>query len=295
MKILFPCESTDPTQVDCDFRAEWTAAREAGFECLVFDHGMLVRGEVERSLRSIRPGAGMLLHRSWMVTGAQYSSLYDALQMRGYQPLVTPAGYEQSHYLPLAYHLIAAYTADTVWNESDRVEDAWQLYATMSQRDALIKDWVKSAKSRWRTGCFIPAGTSRSDFEKIFAVFRDERGKLFNRGVVLREFLKFRTSGIDMRGFPCTEETRLFFLQGNIVVEPNNDELLRQRSLWQSIARQFESPAISMDIAPLDDGTYRIVEVGDAGVSGLPMGIDPAIFFQNLRTYAPASVRSAGQ
>lgn len=286
MRILFPCESSNSTQVDSDFGMEWNAAIEAGFECLLFDHSLLVRGEIDRSLSKVPPGEGTLLHRSWMVTGAQYSTLYDALKMRGYHPMVTPTAYEQSHYLPLSYPLIAAHTAASVWNESDCVNDAWQLYATMSKRDTLIKDWVKSAKSRWRTGCYIPACTSRQDFQRIFDVFRDERGSLFNRGVVIREFLKFRSSGTDMRGFPLTEETRLFVLAGKLVVEPKDEELLRHRTLWESLAAKFESPFISMDVAPLEDGTFRIVEVGDAGVSGLPVGIDPLVFFRNLTKLA---------
>jgi hypothetical protein len=37
-----------------------------------------------------------------------------------------------------------------------------------------------------------------------------------------------------------------------------------------------------MDIAQLDDGTWRIIEVGDGGVSGLPSGLDPQDIYENL-------------
>jgi hypothetical protein len=197
--------------------------------------------------------------------------------------VVTPAAYEQSHYLPLAYPLIEQLTAKSVWNCSDSLADAWLLYETVSSRDTLIKDWVKSAKYQWRDGCFIPARTSQERFAEIFAVFRAERGQLFNRGVLLRDYLKFRQSGDDMRGFPRIEETRLFFAFGSLVVRPMNAEIRRDQEQWEAVAARFQSPLISIDIAPLETGEYRIVETGDGGVSGLPATIDRLGFYECLR------------
>jgi hypothetical protein len=56
------------------------------------------------------------------------------------------------------------------------------------------------------------------------------------------------------------------------------DELGR----WETIAAKFSSRFITIDVALLVDGTWKIVEVGDGGVSGLPMGLDPAKFYASL-------------
>jgi hypothetical protein len=88
-----------------------------------------------------------------------------------------------------------------------------------------------------------------------------------------------------MRGMPIAEETRLFFWRGQIVVEPlaAHPSPLAERSLWEAIARRFASPLITMDVAYLRDGTWKIIEVGDGGVSGLPSGMPPEMFYDNLR------------
>lgn len=48
------------------------------------------------------------------------------------------------------------------------------------------------------------------------------------------------------------------------------------------ISSRFSSPFITIDEAYLTDGTWKIVEVGDGGVSGLPMGLDPERFYGSL-------------
>ena len=79
---------------------------------------------------------------------------------------------------------------------------------------------MKSAKSRWKDACYIPASTTRERFGEMFGIFRQERGRLFNRGVVLREFLPLVERGSDILGLPVAEETRLSFWQGDCLVPP---------------------------------------------------------------------------
>ena len=130
-----------------------------------------------------------VLVRGWMVPGETYRLLHEGLTARGYHPMTSPEAYDEAHYLPLAYRITEGHTSRSEWIEGDDAEAAWELYQGFRGKDAIIKDWVKSAKSRWKDGCYIPAGTTRERFAEIFRVFRGERGKLFNRGVVLREFL----------------------------------------------------------------------------------------------------------
>lgn len=219
-----------------------------------------------------------------MLPSERYATLYRQLVAKSYQPVTTPDAYDEAHYLPNAYQHIENATARSAWIEGDDVDRAWLLYQDFQSRDAIIKDWVKSAKSRWEDGCYIPKETDEVRFREIYAVFRTTRGKLFNRGVVLREYMPVMQHGFDIRGLPLIEETRLFFWNGNLVVRPDErspspvDELPR----WTSIARKFRSPFVSIDVAYLTDGSWRIVEVGDGGVSGLPMGLTPERFYARL-------------
>jgi hypothetical protein len=286
--ILFPSEPGSPGKVDLDFAAEHAAAIRAGFGILLYDHHALAKGNPDAATLRIPATSendAPVMFRGWMVPGETYGELVNRLSAKGYQPQTSCAAYEEAHYLPLAYAHIAQHTARSAWIEGDDCDAAWELYAQFAKTDAILKDWVKSAKHRWKSGCFLPAGTSQERFHEIYRVFREERGHLFNRGVVLREYLPVVEHGFDMRGLPIAEETRLFFWKGQIIVEPldTHPSPLAERQQWQSIARRFASPFISMDVAYLRDGSFKIIEVGDGGVSGLPSGMSPESFYGNLR------------
>lgn len=285
--ILFPCHVEDNTKVDGELVAEYEAARSFGFETVFYDHFALVEGQVEKALRllpEMEDGTRTVM-RGWMVSGEIYEKLYEGLRDRGFEPEVRPSAYEQAHYLPLAYALIEGETTRSEWFEGDDGERAWEMYEkNFREGDAVMKDWVKSAKKAWLEGCYIPAGTSKERFLEIYRTFRKVRGKLFNRGVVLREFMPIVERGSDMRGLPIVEETRLFFWHGKILVMPSSGHpcAMDERSRWEEIARRFESPFMTIDVAYLTDGSWQIVEVGDGGVSGLPVGLDPERFYGSL-------------
>jgi hypothetical protein len=284
--ILFPHEPFSPRKVDSEFAGEFEAARAIGFSTGFYDHEAIALGHAEAALKVLDDAGDSrrLILRGWMMPGERYAALHRALVAKGYDPQTSPEAYSEAHYIPHAYRWTEGDSPRTRWIEGDDADKAWLLYQEFCAKDAIIKDWVKSAKSRWKEGCFIPAGSTEQRFREIYRVFRDERGKLFNRGIVLREFMPVVERGCDIRGLPLIEETRLFFWNGKLVVPPSAtapsplDELPR----WEMIARRFSSPFLTIDVALLIDDTWRIVEVGDGGVSGLPMGLDPERFFGAL-------------
>ena len=287
MLILFPHQPFASSKPDFDFADESSAASAVGFQVGYYDHEALTGGDAESALRHLPRVIGAakpLILRGWMMPGEKYAVLYHALCLKGFAPQTTPSAYEEAHYFPLAYQHLAGTTARCAWIPGDDADAAWKLYQDFRHGDALIKDWVKSAKSRWLDGCFLPANTVEGRFREIFATFRGTRGDLFNKGVVIEEFMPIVQSGTDMRGFPLVDETRLFFWRGRILVESSSSpsSAITMRDLWESIAGKFKSPFMTIDVAYLTDGSWKIIEVGDGGVSGLPVGLDAIQFYERL-------------
>lgn len=297
--ILFPHEPFFPRNVDSHFACEFEAARMIGFPTGFYDHAAIKSGMAEAAVKFLADAgdATRLILRGWMIPGERYAALYGALLAKGYNPQPSPDAYSEAHYIPNSYQWTEGHSPRTGWIEGDDADKAWILYQDFKAKDSIIKDWVKSAKSRWKDGCFIPAGTTEQRFREIYRIFREERGKLFNRGVVLREFIPIVERGSDIRGLPIIEETRLFFWGGKLLVPPSAtrpsplDELPR----WEMLAKRFSSPFITIDVAHLIDGTWSIVEVGDGGVSGLPIGLDAERFFGALWNQSIGEQAGTGQ
>lgn len=286
MRLLFPCAPDSPRRPDPAFATEVEQAAAAGLEHGLYSHESLTDVPDTPLFRGdLVPGLYLL--RGWMLTGDQYARLAESIAARGATLAVDPESYAQAHYLPLAYPLLGTATAESAWTEGDNEEDAWRLYQSFKEHDALIKDWVKSAKHRWHEACLIPAGTDRARFGEIFRAFRLARGHLFNRGTVLRRRLPFRSRGTDLKGFPLIDEFRLFFFRGELLAIPDvpgANALLAHLPRWTALARRFRSPFMTLDVAELDSGEWMVVESGDGGVSGLPLSISETSFYQALAT-----------
>lgn len=270
--------------MDPDFADELKSATALGFTTALYSQEA-VEADVSREMVNALPSEGPFLLRGWMMTGEQYEKLYCAVIDSGAALITNPERYAEAHYLPLGYEHIKPETPESAWIEGDSLQDAWCLYQPFRNADAIIKDWVKSAKHRWREACFIPAGTDEAGFERIFKNFRQARGHLFNRGVVIRRFVPLATRGTDLRGFPLVDEYRLFYFDHRLLAMPRMDyhlDVLRNIHRWDAIAARFASRFISIDVARLDSGDWTIVEVGDGGVSGLPLSIDVAEFYAAL-------------
>jgi len=288
MKVLFPNHPLKPRLPDPGYQTEFEAARGAGFGCELYNLEDLRAGDATEATKycgMASQSGEPIIYRGWMMSEAFYAALFGSLVARGYQPVTTPEQYAQAHYLPNAYPFLKGRTPESVWVEGKDMAGAWGKYEQRGRPAAIVKDFVKSAKHRWKEACYIPAGTERGRFDEILAAFLQARGNLFEKGIVLRRFHELVKLEDDIRGQPVHEEYRLFMWQGSLLaatpaIRGNGPfDLLGE---WEAIADRFENRFISMDIARQQDGSWLIVEVGDGGVTGLPSSIETEMFYGAL-------------
>ena len=288
MTILFPIHPLKARLPDPDYESEFEAAKAVGFNCEVFNLENLREGDIASALRlcsAAQSDHEPIVHRCWMMSDELYSNLYSALAAIGYLPVTSPDQYAEAHYLPNAYRLLEQRTPETRWMTGKNEEEAWMLYQHFADRDSIIKDWVKSAKHRWNEACLIPAHASRERFGEIFKAFVQARGNLFEKGVVLRRYHNLVRLEEDLKGQPVHEEYRMFFWRGKLLAATpsiRGDGPFGLLDDWQEIASRFSNPFITMDVAREESGNWLVIEVGDAGVSGLPYSIETNDFYRAL-------------
>lgn len=295
MTILFPNHPLKARLPDPDYEVEFTAAKEAGFACELYNLESLREGDLESALRVCEPEPRTtMLHRGWMMSDTLYQALYEGISRKGACLVTSPTDYAEAHYLPNAYRHIEDETAKSVWMTGRDMDEAWRLYEAVNSTDVIVKDWVKSAKHRWREACFIPAQTERRPFEEIMRAFLQARGNLFEKGIVFRRFHSLVELDEDLRGQPVHEEYRLFFWTGELLVTTpavRAEGPLECLARWQAIARKFKAKFLTIDVARQNDGSWLIIEVGDGGVSGLPTSIEPEAFYRSLARLAGGEPR----
>lgn len=295
--ILF-CESPfQANKVDEDFEDQFTAAKENGFETLLFNFEVLTKGtEFSKATKLIKPSDELVkvIYRGWMLTPKQYSILYNDLYSKNYLLINTPVAYQNCHYLPDSLKFIEGKTPKTVFEKfenEDSIDKLLEKSKVFGRKPVILKDYVKSEKHNWETACFVDDAANTDKLRQTIENLLELRGKYLNEGIVIREFVALNDLTVHSKsGMPLTEEYRLFFCNQKLIGiydywEEGEYELSRPDTTeFEEIAKKIESNFFSMDIARQKNGTFIIIELGDGQVAGLPEKADSSEFFKQLKS-----------
>jgi hypothetical protein len=132
--------------------------------------------------------------------------------------------------------------------------------------------------------------------ERVVRRFLELQGPDLSGGLVFREYEPFEPLTTHSRsGMPLTLEYRLFCLDGEPILSAEYWEEGEYAGstppveTFQPIADLVQSRFFTIDVARRRDGVWRIVELGDGQVAGLPERTDPAAFYRAIlgRLIAP--------
>ena len=246
-KLLFPSSYFSINKVDEDLIDEYNAAKLAGFDIVLFSYEkwfnnskLVLNNNVEDC---------NIIYRGWMMSPEQYKNFYNKCNEQGLHLLTSPTSYNLFHIFPNIY--------DKIKNDTARIVT----YPLHSQIDVssvpfdrfMVKDYVKSVKDSRFPKYFIN-GVEQSSFDESMKLFYELRGDLLIGGICIKEYLDL-----------TEEEVRVFYLNGEVLaINGYKCDLVDKY-------RDLGSPYYTIDFAKLNDGSWKIIEVGDGSVSGLDL------------------------
>ena len=271
-KILFPCCPLYPNDVDPDYKTEYNLADIMGLGILYYDYEKLVQDtkvKIPQFFRKKTFETSNVIMRGWMLKVEDYAFLYHYLAERGHTLINTPEQYKRCHWLPESYPHLKAFSPATLYSPGTDIEVLWCLVQRMGGKDFILKDYVKSEKGIPHL-FKIDGNIKKSEFAKIINEFVEERGKLFNEGIVLREF-------IDLKKYDGeVNEWRCFVLNGEVADLSQNSNI---KGLIAAPAKELVkftcdtlrglSNFFTVDFAEKENGSWIVIETGDGQVSGL--------------------------
>ena len=279
--LLFPSSFFDRRKVDEDLAQEYEAARAAGWNEIIlfgyedwFENSRLrLTEEPEQEVRAI--------YRGWMMKPDQYKAFYESLLLSRIRLLTTPDMYTLMHAFPNVYPKIQEDTAGIMTYPLHTQIDVREMLRVFPR--FMVKDYVKSVKGT-EFPVYFDDSVSKVAFDSWMEVFYKYRGDLLTGGICIKEYLDLK------RYDNKTNEFRVFYvnhqvlsicrnsLQGNCTPVPPKDLVQKYRGL--------DSVFYTIDFAELADGTWKIIEAGDGGVSGLSEGQDQEAFYRALAVAA---------
>lgn len=286
MKILYPQNPMMKKLPDSIFEHEFDAAQSLGLNCLLFAEEVLSYQGAEQAIKNLPDGdGGTLLYCGWIWTEEVYREFYQALMARGYLLVSTPEQYAEVTYFPNYYPKIREMSPEAVWTDTADPYLAWCQSRKLGEGPFVLKDHIKSAKHRWHEACFVPKGAGREHFESIAQALKNEQGKSFNRGFVVKSYVPLRSRGQSSREYPMCEEYRLYFWNGKLLISSHYHNQAANRVDWtpfEDLAGRFSSAFFTMDVAQTDTGNWVIVDMGAGECSSLPPSLPATVFYNCL-------------
>lgn len=156
------------------------------------------------------------------------------------------------------------------------------LAAPLGPGPGIVKDFVKSRKHEWHEACYVPELADGERLASVVGRFVELQGTYLSGGLVLRSFEPFVAGG----------EARVWWVDGEAVLvtahpdTPGSAPVPEPASLREAVGR-LGLRWVTTDVALRKDGVWRVVEVGDGQVSGLPAGAEAGALFAALAAVAP--------
>ncbi|WP_172890810.1 ATP-grasp domain-containing protein [Actinoplanes derwentensis] len=278
--LLIPADVLRPRRPDEHFADEARAAREAGIDVVLIDHGFTDAAE---AVARVPDGVGDVVYRGWMFTAERYAELAGALADRGAALRTGAAQYRQAHELPGWYDTAAAVTPRTTWTTGDDLAGFREACVALGGGPAVLRDWTKSMKHYWHEAAYIPDTGDTAAAWTVASRFRELRGDDFTGGFVLRAYEQFQ--GAEVRTWWLAGECRL------VTAHPDTPDDLPPADVDLSAVagplRELSLPFVTADLTRHQDGRWRLVEIGDGQVSDRPRSTPPEALIEALRSWTP--------
>lgn len=302
--IIFPSDPFDPHLVDEEFRSEAEIVANLGGKVVLIDHTELVNDAFKaykvakpfevREYESLvsdedrahfRNEAAVLLdgsafYRGWMMPSDAYSTMEQGMDKRLIHLRTNTQNYGDALYFFGWYDLFADLTPSSIWFPSGMASEDYlaMVENTIGEGPFFVKDLVKSRKHEWDTACYAQ---DLSSLPEVVSNLIRLQGSDIASDIVVRKFENFRKD---------QGEVRVWWVDGNPVMfspHPDTPDSLPEvdpdfLGKVMDAVNGFQCPFVTTDLAQRKDGAWRIIEVSDGQVSGIPRGFDPTALHKSL-------------
>lgn len=278
--IVFPSSYFDKNCVDEDYFEEYVAAKNTElFDFIFFGYNKWYN-EQALLLNKVPEDRRKAVYRGWMMNPEEYALFYQFLLEYNIELVTTPEEYERMHFFPNVYKRLEPDTAKMEIYPLNHRIDVNDLKTRFGR--FMIKDFVKSVKGTIFPS-FFDSGISQKEFNRWMEEFYKYRGGMLSGGICVKEYLSLK----------CyegkTNEFRVFYMNHRVAtVSRNSGQSIQTNLVPMNLVNKYsnlESLYYTIDYAELSDGSWKVIEAGDGGVSGLPETLDKKKYYELLYAY----------
>lgn len=273
-------EQLEPSASARDIVASTEAARLAGASVYTIPADFDGCGTAENALDHV-PRQEKPTPAFWIgyIPGLErYEAIYHAARAKNIVLANTLEQHLDAQEFDRTYPKLAELTARSVMLSSADLPTLTEDVESVGGFPVFVKGAVESRKSKGWKAC---VAESPEELRALILALLDLSNRSRGR-VIVRELLPLRIAGVAPNGFPMGREFRAFVYNGEGVgigyywetASDGQEKLIAGEeqavlALAREAVRRVGTPYIAVDIGQLTNGTWRVIETGDAQFSGL--------------------------
>jgi len=246
----------------------------------------LIAGDLDGAFRYFRSSnSNRAIFRGWILHPQEYRLLYSELLKRAVELITDPDEYEAATLFPKSFPHISSEAVPATWIDSSDPLLALEAARRVGDPPYYIKDFAKSAKEIFPSGCLVSGDNLLEGMTKTIRELQDFRADRFEGGIVIRPFVKLRLIEENPFGGETFDEYRLFYFQKTLISKSTYARIGGDVTAipdYPAVAQSIDSPFFTIDVAVTEDFGARILEIGDGGSSALPPTVDPRSFWLSI-------------
>ena len=269
--VLLPEDPLEQRVVDDHYSREKRAAQELGLTVKLANIENLLMGQNPLKWPPFE-NETIIVYRGWMLSDAHYKQLSDSLTAKNARLYGNPMDYRKAHHMSEWVDFFSAFTPKTFIPADESPGAIGACLDLFEHSPLIIRSNTKSFKEYWDSACFIPRASDRDQALKVIGRFIELRDDTGLEGILFRAFEKF--VGAELRSWWINGKHVLTTTHPNSPEEGNPLELTIPVGFEECVF-ELGCPFITADFVRNENGQWRLVEIGDGGVSDLPPTVAP--------------------
>lgn len=204
----------------------------------------------------------------------RYRAIYEAALSKGIRLLNSPEEHQRAQEFDFAYPHLQGLTP-----ESLVLTDAAECSMAIEKLGLplFVKGAVQSRKARGWKACVAETG---EELQRLMSSLMTLENRSRGR-VIVRKLARLRYARSSPEGFPFGREYRAFVYEGNVfgmgyywegddpLKDLTSSEREGVRALALEASGRLKVPYVAIDIGQIEDGSWIVIETGDAQFSGI--------------------------
>lgn len=264
--VVFPADPLSGKGFDPEFDREVQAVRwTEGIHASSMNHDELVNyGDVVIRLTP-EDSTDFAIYRGWMLTAEQYAAFYHKTRNK-FNLVTTPLQYKRAHHIDGWVKAFVGLTFNTVLVPVGATEEEVRQSVSILDGDTFfIKDYVKSLKND--EGLSV---TTRDELYDTIQRFVSAQSDWLVGGIAIREFAELPEDRVEIRAWWKDGRWVAFTPHPDFSgqeIEEIPRTILRDVDIrLQDLDLRF----VTVDFVLTSDSEWKVIEVGDGQVSGIP-------------------------